>query len=113
MKKQLEYKAYYIDEEITTVTKSSMDGDYVVIDKDTFSKVSVTPSAYKVVDNILIEKQIQHTNGKKKKLSVKTHNIFPGWVVIKDQLYEPIEYVITQPEWFDSKKHSVVGYNND
>ena len=50
---------------------------------------------------------------KRKKLSVKTDNIFPGWVVIKDQLYEPIEYVITQPEWFDSKKHSVVGYNND
>ena len=114
MKKQQEYKVYYQDEEITTVTKSSIDGDYVVIDKDTFLKVSVTPSAYKVVDNKLIEKQIENTNGKKKKkLTVKGHDTFPGWVIVKYQLYEPIEYAIEEPEWFDSETHSVVGYEDD
>ena len=55
MKKPLVYKIYYLDEEVTVVTKSTMDGDYIVVDKDTFKQVAFSPSAYKIVDNKLMK----------------------------------------------------------
>ena len=44
-----------------------MDGDYIVVDKDTFTQVAFSPSAYKIVDNKLIKKPVEQTNGKKQK----------------------------------------------
>ena len=58
MKKPLVYKIYYLDEEVTVVTKSTMDGDYIVVDKDTFTQVAFSPSAYKIVDNKLNQAKI-------------------------------------------------------
>ena len=60
MKKPLVYKIYYLDEEVTVVTKSTMDGDYIVVDKDTFKQVAFSPSAYKIVDNKLMKKTIEN-----------------------------------------------------
>tara|TARA_B100001057_G_C22844963_1_gene948612 strand:+ start:1906 stop:2247 length:342 start_codon:yes stop_codon:yes gene_type:complete len=109
MKKPLVYKIYYLDEEVTVVTKSTMDGDYIVVDKDTFTQVAFSPSAYKIVDNKLIKKPVEQTNGKKqKRFTLQEHDKFPGWVVEKYNLYEPIEYAIEKPQWYDNKKHSVV-----
>ena len=114
MKKPLQYRIYYFDEEITTLTKSVLEGDYIVVDKDTYKMVSDSPSAYKVIDKELTDKQIERTNGtKRNKFTVQEDNTFPGWIIKKYELYEPIEYAISKPEWFDSKKHSVVGKEHD
>ena len=114
MKKPLQYRIYYFDQEITILTKSVLEGDYIVVDKDTYKKVSDSPSAYKIIDNKLTEKHIENTNGKKrKKFIVQEDNTFPGWIIKKYELYEPIEYAISKPEWFNSKKHSVVGKEHD
>ena len=67
MKKPLVYKIYYLDEEVTVVTKSTMDGDYIVVDKDTFTQVAFSPSAYKIVDNKLIKKPVEQQMEKNKK----------------------------------------------
>ena len=75
MKKPLVYKIYYLDEEVTVVTKSTMDGDYIVVDKDTFTQVAFSPSAYKIVDNKLIKKPIEYVTEKPQWYDNKKHSI--------------------------------------
>jgi len=111
---QLEYRIYYQDEEITTVTTQTAEGEYIVVDPKTWLDVQNSPSRWKVVDKTLERKFVDRTKGKKKKkFTVKGHNTFPGWVIIKFQLYTAIEYAIEEPEWFDPEKHAVVGYEED
>jgi hypothetical protein len=108
MNTQLEYRIYYQDEEITTVTTQTAEGDYIVVDEAKWMDVQKSPSAFKVIDKELIKKVLEITNGKKKK-KLGVQNKFPGWVVEKYNMYEPIAYADKEPDWYDNKKYNIVG----
>lgn len=46
----------------------------------------------------------------KKKFRIQDTN-FPSWIVDKDNLFLPVSYEETKPDWFDENKHSVANYD--
>ena len=58
-----------------------------------------------------VEKIVEQAK-KPKRLKIIDTVEFPGWIVEKDNLFHPIEYVKTKPKWYDQSKHSVAKVAN-
>ena len=107
----MQYRIYYIDDQITSITVEKLPGDFVTVNQEIFKKVMDSPHLYMVVDDKIVEKIVEQAK-KPKRLKIIDTVEFPGWIVEKDNLFQPIEYVKTKPNWYDQNKHSVAKVAN-
>jgi len=107
----MQHRIYYADEQITFITVEKLRGDFVTVDKETWKKVMESPNLYMVVDDKIVEKIVEQAK-KPKRLKIIDAVNFPGWIVEKDNLFQPLEYVETKPKWYDQNKHSVAKVTN-
>ena len=102
------YRIYYTHEgEITIVGASDQPGEYIECDLKTLEKIQASPHLYRIENKKIVEKTIEH---KKRKKFCHTDS-FPGWICVKDNLFNILAYVSNKPKWFDERKHSWVKYD--
>ena len=103
------YRIYYTHEgEITTVGASDQPGNFIECDLDTMLAVQTSVHLYEIKNQKLVKKQLEQT---KTARQFKIVDQAPGWICVKDNLFEVIEYATIQPKWFDDDKHSWIQYD--
>ena len=107
----MQYRIYYNETEITHVTREEFDGDFIVVDKDTYVKVMNKPSGYNVIDEQVVDIKKAKSNNKIKKFTVQEESTFPAWVVDKDNVFVSISYEEEKPDWYNEERHSVAIYD--
>jgi hypothetical protein len=106
----MQYRIYYQDKKITQITKKDLPGEFVVVNKQLWLDVSNNPSAYTIVEGKVLKQNKKQGSAYKKKFRIQDTN-FPAWIVDKDNLFLPVSYEETKPDWFDENKHSVANYD--
>ena len=106
----MQYRIYYEDNNITLITKRDLPGEFVVVNKELWLEVSNNPNAYIIAEGKVAKQNKKQGTIYKKKFKIQETN-FPAWIIDKDNLFLPVSYEETQPDWFDENKHSVANYD--
>jgi hypothetical protein len=106
----MQYRIYYEDNNITLITKRDLPGEFVVVNKELWLEVSNNPNAYIIEEGKVLKQNKKQGKIYKKKFKIQETN-FPAWIIDKDNLFLPVSYEETKPDWFDENKHSVANYD--
>ena len=106
----MKYRIYYEDNNITLITKRDLPGEFVVVNKELWLEVSNNPNAYIIEEGKVLKQNKKQGTIYKKKFKIQETN-FPAWIIDKDNLFLPLSYEETKPDWFDENKHSVANYD--
>ena len=106
----MQYRIYYEDNNITLITKRDLPGEFVVVNKELWLEVSNNPNAYIIEEGKVLKQNKKQGTIYKKKFKIQETN-FPAGIIDKDNLFLPVSYEETKPDWFDENKHSVANYD--
>ena len=106
----MQYRIYYEDNNITLITKRDLPVEFVVVNKELWLEVSNNPNAYIIEEGKVLKQNKKQGTIYKKKFKIQETN-FPAWIIDKDNLFLPVSYEETKPDWFDENKHSVANYD--
>jgi hypothetical protein len=108
------YKIYYNDHgDITMLTTTDKPGNYVVVEEEYWNTVNMNPLKYAVKKGeVVLKKKLIQEPPTLKVTNQFDHNQKTMFITKKNNLFECVDSVTIEVDWFDNNKHQWVKYDS-